>query len=223
MRPFNFKARELARRNDSFAEINADVRRRLAQTHHPHMKTKSLISYSAALCIAVLPVAALAQTSKDNQVEKKALQVEKQKLEVEKQKLEVQKQQLEEMRKELRVQETPTVLTMHLQGDVLFDFEKADLRTEAQKALDKVAVVLAQFPSAKVQIDGHTDAKGKPALNLELSEKRAVAVQEYLKKRAELAGINFTTRGLGETKPIAPNDTEEGRQKNRRVELTVTK
>ncbi len=72
-------------------------------------------------------------------------------------------------------------------------------------------------------IEGHTDSKRKPAMNLELSEKRALTVQEFLKKRAELAGIHFTTRGWGETKPLVPNDTEEGRLRNRRVEIVVEK
>ena len=60
-------------------------------------------------------------------------------------------------------------------------------------------------------------------MNLALSKKRAVAVSEFLKKRAELAKINFTTRGFGETKPIASNDTDEGRLQNRRVEIVVEK
>jgi outer membrane protein OmpA-like peptidoglycan-associated protein len=130
---------------------------------------------------------------------------------------------LEPLLKELHVQENTAALTMRLQGDVLFDAGQSTLRPAAQAALDKVASVLAQFPSAKVEIEGHTDSKGTPPSNLELSENRALAVQEYLKKRAELAGIHFTTRGRGETKPIAPNDTDEGRQQNRRVEITVTK
>ena len=79
--------------------------------------------------------------------------------------------------------------------------------------------MLAQFPSAKVEIDGYTDSKGGPAINLDLSEKRA----EFLKKRAELARINFATHGFGETKPIDSNDTDEGRQQNRRVEIVVEK
>ena len=114
-------------------------------------------------------------------------------------------------------------MTIRLESDVLFDSAKAQLRPEAQSALGKVAVVLAQFPGAKVEIDGHTDSKGGAAMNLDLSEKRAVAVSEFLKKRAELAKINFATHGFGETKPIASNDTDEGRQQNRRVEIVVEK
>ena len=60
-------------------------------------------------------------------------------------------------------------------------------------------------------------------MNLDLSEKRAVAVSEFLKKRAELSRINFATHGFGETKPIDSNDTDEGRQQNRRVEIVVEK
>ncbi|MGB8466735.1 MAG: OmpA family protein [Terrimicrobiaceae bacterium] len=137
--------------------------------------------------------------------------------------LDRQRRELEDARKQLQLEETAQNVTIRLEGDVLFDSGEAQLRPEAQSALEKVAVVLAQFPGAKVEIDGHTDSKGAPAMNLDLSEKRAVAVSAFLKKRAELAGINFSTHGLGETKPIASNETEEGRQQNRRVELVVEK
>lgn len=137
--------------------------------------------------------------------------------------LERQRAELKEAKKQFKLEETAQRVTMRLEGDVLFDSGKAQLRPEAEKALEKVAVVLGQFPTAVVLIEGHTDSKGKPAVNLDLSEKRAVAVEGFLKKHTELSGIHFTTRGLGETKPIAPNDTDEGRQQNRRVEIVIEK
>ena len=171
--------------------------------------------------ILALTVALSGQVSaqtKEKELQKKEIQLEKKAADLEQQRLE-----LEAAKKQLRLEETAQRVTMRLEGDVAFDFQKATLRPEAQSALEKVAVVLAQFPTAAVLIEGHTDSKGKPAVNLDLSEKRAVAVQEYLKKRAELSGVTFTTRGLGETKPIAPNDTDEGRQQNRRVEIVIEK
>ena len=180
------------------------------------IRTLTRISFVFALS-AAMAMTASAQT-KEQDLRKKEIQLEKKEADLERQRAE-----LEAAKKQLRVEESAQRVTMHLEGDVLFDFDKAILRPEAQQALEKVAVVLALFPSAAVLIEGHTDSKGKPAVNLELSEKRAIAVQEFLKKRAELAGIHFTTRGMGETKPIVANDTEEGRQRNRRVEIVVEK
>ena len=168
---------------------------------------------------AALAATALAQsTSKEEELQRKETELQKKEADLDR-----QRRELDDARKQLRLEETAQSVTIRLEGDVLFDTGKAQLRSEAQSALEKVAVVLAQFPGAKVEVAGHTDSKGRPAMNLDLSEKRAVAVSEFLKKRAELAGINFTTRGFGETKPIASNDTDEGRQQNRRVEIVVEK
>ena len=182
------------------------------------MNTNTLTRISFALALSAAMAATAPAQTKEKELQKKEIQLEKKEADLERQRAE-----LEAAKKQLRFEETAQRVTMRLEGDVTFDFEKATLRPEAQSALEKVAVVLSQFPSAAVLIEGHTDSKGKPAVNLELAEKRAVAVQEFLKKRAELAGINFTTRGLGETKPVASNDTEEGRQQNRRVEIVVEK
>ncbi|MDB6175472.1 MAG: hypothetical protein JWL59_4783 [Chthoniobacteraceae bacterium] len=181
---------------------------------------KTNIYVVALFCLGgVLNAAPVAPASEQiKELQKKELQLEKKEAELERQRLE-----LEAAKKQLKLEETAQRVTMRLEGDALFDSGKAQLRPEAQSSLEKIAAVLVQFPSAAVLIEGHTDSKGKPAVNLELSEKRALAVQEFLKKRAELSGIHFTTRGLGETKPIASNDTEEGRQQNRRVEVVVEK
>jgi outer membrane protein OmpA-like peptidoglycan-associated protein len=168
---------------------------------------------------AALAATALAQsTSKEKELQQKETELQKKEDDLDR-----QRRELDDARKQLRLEETAQSVTIRLEGDVLFDTGKAQLRPEAQSALEKVAVVLAQFPGAKVEIDGHTDSKGGPAMNLALSEKRAVAVSEFLKKRTELARINFITHGFGETKPIASNDTDEGREQNRRVEIVVEK
>lgn len=184
------------------------------------MNTSTLLRTTLALaCSSALAITASAQSSaKEKELQTKEIQLQKKEADLERQRLD-----LEAARKQLKVEENAQRVTMRLEGDALFDSGKAQLRPEAETALAKIGVVLAQFPSAGVLIEGHTDSKGKPAVNLELSEKRAVAVREYLKKRADLSGINFTTRGFGESKPISPNDTEEGRQQNRRVEIVVEK
>jgi len=116
-------------------------------------------------------------------------------------------------------------IKISLSADVLFDFDKADLRPEAGPALAKVAAVLKAHPKAATLIEGHTDGKGTDKYNQPLSERRAQAVQRWL--TANGIAAKMTTRGWGKTKPVAPNtkpngaDDPEGRQKNRRVEITV--
>ncbi len=94
------------------------------------------------------------------------------------------------------------------------------IKTDSYVALDGLAELLTKYPGWKLRIEGHTDNVGNAASNLQLSKKRATAVKNYLVKK----GINanrFEVNWYGQTKPIAPNDTEEGRQKNRRVEMTI--
>ena len=112
-------------------------------------------------------------------------------------------------------------------GDILvlrgvnFDFNKASLTVNAKTLLDGVAEALTTRADIKVEIDGHTDSKGSDAYNQKLSQRRADSVKKYLLQRG-IAGDRMTTRGFGETKPIADNDSDEGREMNRRVELQVT-
>jgi outer membrane protein OmpA-like peptidoglycan-associated protein len=115
-----------------------------------------------------------------------------------------------------------------LSADVLFDFDKAELRPEGRPALEKLVTVLKSYPSAKTKatIEGHTDSKGDEKYNQKLSERRAESVRRWLAQNG--AAMAMSTKGLGKAKPIAPNtkpdgrDDPEGRQKNRRVEIVVT-
>ena len=114
-----------------------------------------------------------------------------------------------------------------LSADVLFDFDKADLKPEAKPSLDKVVAVLKSYPKATATVEGHTDSKGDDKYNQKLSERRADSVRKWLASNG--ASLRMSTRGWGEKKPVAPNakpdgkDDPEGRQKNRRVEITVKK
>lgn len=103
---------------------------------------------------------------------------------------------------------------------VNFEFNKDTLTSEAKDALDLVAAGLASQPKLTVQIDGHTDSKGSPAYNLNLSKKRAAAVRQYMIGKG-VAATRLAAEGFGESKPIASNDTEAGRAENRRVEFQV--
>ena len=112
-----------------------------------------------------------------------------------------------------------------LSADVLFDFDKAELRPEAKASLDKVVAVLKAYPKATATIEGHTDGKGDDKYNQKLSERRAESVRKFLAGNG--ATLAITTQGLGAKKPVAPNrkpdgsDDPAGRQKNRRVEIVV--
>jgi outer membrane protein OmpA-like peptidoglycan-associated protein len=106
-------------------------------------------------------------------------------------------------------------------GDVLFETGKYELKPEARERLAKVSGILLAYSTLKVAIEGHTDAIGTEDYNQRLSEARAEAVRDYLVTQG-VAAQAVTARGLGKTQPIASNDTPDGRQKNRRVELVLS-
>jgi OOP family OmpA-OmpF porin len=105
-----------------------------------------------------------------------------------------------------------------LKGVVLFDFNKWDIKPEAHGLLDEVVAILKKNPELKGVIEGHTDSIGSEEYNQGLSEKRAQAVDKYIEEHG-IDTDRYTVKGYGESKPVASNDTEEGRRKNRRVEL----
>lgn len=110
--------------------------------------------------------------------------------------------------------------TIVLRG-VNFDFDKSSLTVNAKSILDGVAEALTKRPDIKVEIGGHTDAKGSDEYNAALSERRAKSVRQYLIQRG-IGSDRMTTRGYGESLPVADNTTDQGRELNRRVELKVT-
>jgi OOP family OmpA-OmpF porin len=101
---------------------------------------------------------------------------------------------------------------------ILFDSGKWDIKSEMSPILDEVVVVLQKQPALSVEIQGHTDSMGDVAYNKKLSENRAKAVMEYFVKKG-VGAKRLSAAGLGETRPIASNDTAEGRAMNRRVQL----
>ena len=105
-------------------------------------------------------------------------------------------------------------------SSALFAFNKFDISPKAQTILNDVATWLKKNPQMKCELSGHTDGKGSVAYNQKLSEQRAQAVYDYLVK-AGVSSDNLTWKGYGKSEPIATNDTAEGRQLNRRVELRL--
>lgn len=105
-------------------------------------------------------------------------------------------------------------------GEVLFDFDSADLRQDTRNTLDAViAAVKKKYPDREILVEGHTDNTGKYDYNRKLSERRASSVAGYLQKG--IGHDKFSYRGYGSDNPIADNTTKDGRQKNRRVEIII--
>ena len=103
---------------------------------------------------------------------------------------------------------------------VKFEFDSDRLTAEAQQILDGVALTLQAYPKISVEVEGHTDNIGSESYNLGLSERRAIAVKRYLSEHG-VAARRMTPVGYGETRPIESNETDAGRENNRRVELHV--
>ncbi len=107
------------------------------------------------------------------------------------------------------------------ENTVNFDFNSANLTTLAKTNLDKLVTVLKNNPDTNINIYGHTDSIGSDAVNLRISAQRAAAVKNYFVANGISASRMFT-EGLGKSSPIASNDTDAGRAKNRRVEFAIT-
>lgn len=128
--------------------------------------------------------------------------------------------QLEAQMKELNAKKTDRGMVITL-GDVLFDTNKAQLKSGSKRSLEKLAAFLKKYPDREVQIEGYTDSTGSADYNLELSERRANAVRTALMDMG-ISSDRVTTRGYGKDSPVASNDTPAGRQMNRRVEIVLS-
>jgi K(+)-stimulated pyrophosphate-energized sodium pump len=102
-----------------------------------------------------------------------------------------------------------------------FETASTQLTADSQGTVTNLAAILNAYPNAQVRLTGHTDNTGSPDTNQKLSQDRADAVKQSLVSSG-IAADRITTGGYGQDRPIASNDTEEGRAKNRRLELTVT-
>jgi outer membrane protein OmpA-like peptidoglycan-associated protein len=129
---------------------------------------------------------------------------------------------IEDKLSRLNARVTDTEVVIQLPGSILFDFDSAAIRTDAERALEDLRQVIGSYAARPVRIEGHTDSMASDEYNLGLSARRAASVADWLKAHGVEPG-RIATRGLGETKPAASNETSEGRQKNRRVEVIIAK
>jgi outer membrane protein OmpA-like peptidoglycan-associated protein len=129
-------------------------------------------------------------------------------------------QLLEQFNRVLPTVDTPRGLQVNM-GDVLFDTAKFNLRMPAQLGLAKLSGIVLSHPGLKLAVEGYTDTTGTAAFNQTLSEQRANAVRDYLIQQGLDAGT-ITAQGFGPANPVASNDTPQGRQQNRRVEIIIS-
>lgn len=111
-------------------------------------------------------------------------------------------------------------IILNMPGNVTFDVDSANIRPGFTDVLDSVALVMTEYKKTLIEVAGHTDSTGSATYNQQLSERRAAAVANYLRGQG-IDGQRFLIIGHGESQPIATNETAQGRQQNRRVELTL--
>jgi outer membrane protein OmpA-like peptidoglycan-associated protein len=137
----------------------------------------------------------------------------------ESEKAELRAQLLQQLNAILQTRDSARGLIVNM-SDVLFDTGSATLKPGAREKLAKISGILLAHPGLTLQIEGHTDSVGGDDYNQQLSERRADSVRDYLAE-AGVSASGMTAKGFGKTQPVASNDTAEGRQRNRRVELVV--
>jgi len=129
----------------------------------------------------------------------------------------------------LVVTETEKEITIDLSSDILFDFNKSSIRSDASRALTAAEKILSKHPNTAINLEGHTDSVGSDQYNKDLSMKRALSVREWFIENSDIPARRFKLFGLGESRPVSPNanpdgsDNPDGRQKNRRVTIVVKK
>lgn len=133
--------------------------------------------------------------------------------------------QQEELNKELagsgvQVQRQGDTINLNMPGGITFDTAKTNIKPTFIPVLDDIANVMVKYPETKIEVQGHTDSVGDNNSNLSLSQLRAQSVTSYLTAKG-VDSNRIRSVGFGETMPIASNDTADGREKNRRVEIKI--
>lgn len=131
--------------------------------------------------------------------------------------------QAEEMQRDLegaRVERIGEGIKITFNSGLLFDVDKSDLREQSKQNLTNLGRILNKYEDTNILIEGHTDSTGSEDHNMTLSKSRAESVSAYL-SQIPVKSTRFTITGYGEVQPVATNDTEEGRQLNRRVDIAI--
>ena len=193
------------------AKFNNDAALAAAKTESDRLKLESDNRANAAK----------ADADRDRAASQAALDAAaKQVAQLEAQKAELRTQLLAQFNTILQTQDTARGLIVNM-TDVLFDTAKSTLRPLAREKLAKVAGIVSGHPGLKLEVEGHTDSVGTDEYNQTLSDQRGSSVRDYLTNQG-MAAASVTSKGFGESQPIASNDTVPGRQQNRRVELVIS-
>jgi outer membrane protein OmpA-like peptidoglycan-associated protein len=131
-----------------------------------------------------------------------------------------QAEELEDELENAQVERVGEGIQVTFDSGILFDFDSSNLRPEARANLADLASSLREYEGTRVLVVGHTDARGTDAYNQSLSERRSTAARTYLMEQG-IAGDRVDAVGLGESEPVATNESDEGRQANRRVEVAI--
>lgn len=154
------------------------------------------------------------------QAQQAAQQAQLQASQAEKEKADLHAKLEQQLNTVLQTRDTARGLIMNM-SDVLFDTGKYTLKPAAREKLAKLAGIVLAYPGLTLEIDGYTDSVGSDEFNQTLSEERASSVRDYLTEQG-VSPNSITAKGFGKTNPVASNDTAEGREQNRRVELVVS-
>lgn len=136
------------------------------------------------------------------------------------QQMDKQAAELEEELENADIERVAEGIQITFDSGILFDFDSSALRPEARENLRDLAESLNQYDNSDLLIVGHTDGRGSDEYNYQLSERRAASAADYLASLG-VSRSRLTTIGRGETEPVATNDTDDGRQQNRRVEVAI--
>lgn len=136
------------------------------------------------------------------------------------QRMDKKAEQLDEELENAEVRRVGEGIVVTFEGGILFDFDSSALRDEAESHLGEFAASMEDFPETNILVVGHTDSIGSDAYNKRLSERRAQSAGDFLMTQG-IVRERLTLEGRGETEPVATNETETGRQQNRRVEIAI--
>jgi outer membrane protein OmpA-like peptidoglycan-associated protein len=136
------------------------------------------------------------------------------------QRMDRQAEELDEELEDAQVERVGEGIKVTFDSGILFDFDSSDLRPAARRNLEDLAASVRDFEKTELMVVGHTDAQGSASYNQNLSERRANAAYQYLAEQG-VRPSRITALGRGEEEPVASNETEAGRQQNRRVEIAI--
>jgi outer membrane protein OmpA-like peptidoglycan-associated protein len=214
---------DVARKNEEAAQARREAERIAAQNAAALAEKDrqlALEAERARTAAAVNEAERLRQQMKERELELQATQAREAAQRAEAERVKMRAELVRQLNVILATRETARGLIVNM-SDVLFDTGRYSLRPGAREKLAKIAGIILAHPGLKIEVEGHTDITGGPAINQPLSENRASAVRTYLISQGVEPG-SITARGFGENNPVADNATAAGRQANRRVELVVS-